>query len=127
MELRFNLDSGDFRSLPVQLQERCSEMDICSVTFGLDADTLWVVHCKRFSVLNLSELGRFELWYWTPAKGRGSISIGAERQNGQQGSEMLGLFHDYSDGKLALGKSYLKELQSVLGYLPEVVCYGADC
>ena len=125
--LRFRLDSSDFNSLPDPLKTQCCEIRIGFVTFGLDNDVLWVVYCKQFSALKLSDLEQFEMWYWTPAKGRGSISVGAGYRDDRQGSEMLGSFNDYSDGNLASAKSYIYELQKVLGYLPKVTCYGADC
>ena len=125
--LRFRLNSNAFDSLPDTLQQQCSKIRIDTVTFGLDNNVLWVVHCKHFSTLKLSDLGKFEMWYWTPAKGRGSISVGARYRDDRQGSEMLGSFDDYSDGNLASAKSYINELQKILGYLPKVTCYGADC
>jgi len=125
--LRFRLDSSNFDSLPDTLKKQCSEIRIDSVTFGLDNDVLWVVHCKQFSTLKLSDLEQFEMWYWTPAKGRGGISVGAGYRDDRQGSEILGSFDDYSDDNLASAKSYINELQKVLGYLPKVTCYGADC
>ena len=125
--LRFRLDSSDFASLPNTLQKQCGEIRIDSVTFGLDGDVLWVVHCKQFSTFKLSELERFEMWYWTPAKGRGSILVGAGYKDDRQGSVIIGSFDSYSDGQLASAKSYINELQKVLGYLPSVTCYGADC